>query len=69
MIHDLMNSIKKWNFRTIHIKLKNTVIKKDNTINNMFHHCTFPHHNLKKIEVQNHFDRCFNRIEIIKNKK
>ena len=60
---------KQWDFRTIHTKLTNTIINKEKNTHNLFHHCTFPHHNLKKIEVQSHFNRCFDRIDIIENKK
>jgi hypothetical protein len=59
----------KWGFRTIHTKLDNLIMNKSNSIEANYHYATFAHHNLKDQNTIDHFKRCFNRLEIIKNKK
>jgi hypothetical protein len=59
----------KWGFRSIHLKLDNLIMNKSNSIEANYHYATFAHHNLKDKNTINHFKRCFNRLEIIENKK
>jgi len=63
-IIDTLN--KKHGYRTIYKKFINYEIKDEH---HLYHSATFAHHNLKNINVQEHFNRCFNRLNIIKNKK
>jgi len=58
-----------WGCRTIHTKLDNTLFDPDKYTHSSYHHATFAHHNLKNIEVFEHFKRCFERFDIIQEKK
>lgn len=62
------NYNKQYGYRTIHTKLDNTLMKKDN-IHSLYHMCSFPHHNLKDESVFGHFTRCFQRLDIIEKCK
>lgn len=53
-------------YRTIYKKFIDYEIKNEY---HLYHSATFAHHNLKNIDTQQHFNRCFNRLDIIKNKK
>jgi hypothetical protein len=55
-----------YGLRTIHPKLG---YYNENDLFNSYHLSTFPHHNLNDIKVREHFERCFKRIENIKQKK
>ena len=52
--------------RTIHRRFN---YYNENDYYNTFHKATFAHHNLNDINVKNHFDRCFNRLDLIQKNK
>jgi len=52
--------------RTIHRRFN---YYNENDYFNTFHKATFAHHNLNDINVKTHFDRCFNRLDIIQKNK
>lgn len=56
---------KKWGFRTIHQKFMMNM----NDINSSYHYATFAHHNLKDKNIVAHFERCFDRLDVIKEEK
>lgn len=41
----------------------------ENNLELSYHNATFPHHNLNNHSTKLHFDKCFQRLDIIKNKK
>ena len=41
----------------------------ENNLYNSYHLATFAHHNLNDNKVKEHFDRCFNRLDMIKKYK
>lgn len=53
-------------YRTIHKKL-NFYDERD--LSRTYHLASFAHHNLNNIETRTHFDRCFERLDKIKNEK
>jgi hypothetical protein len=55
--------------RSLHSKLENTIMNTNKNIDTSYHYATFPHHNLKDSIVLEHFNRCFNRLDIIENNK
>jgi len=58
-----------WGYRTIHTKMDNSFFDPNDYVKTSYATCTFPHHNLKDINVVEHFNKCFNRLDIIKKKK
>jgi hypothetical protein len=55
-----------YGFRTIHRKI-NTY--DENNMSRTYHLASFAHHNLNDVKVQHHFDRCFARLDKIKQDK
>jgi len=55
-----------YGLRTIHTQLN---YYNENDYFNTYHLATFAHHNLNDEKVKQHFERCFNRLEIIKERK
>lgn len=60
---------RKWGCRSTHKKLDNTIMKNNNSIPNQYHLATCPHHNFKEYKTVQHFKRCFERLDIISQKK
>jgi hypothetical protein len=60
----ILNKI--YGFRTIHRKI-NTY--DENNMSQTYHLASFAHHNLNDVSVQHHFDRCFARLDKIKQDK
>ena len=68
------DSISDNNIIELNVKLGNRTIHKNinykpNDLVYSYHYAFLPHHNLNDIHTRNHFDRCFNRIDKIKNDK
>jgi len=57
---------KTFGFRTIHKKIN---IYDENNLSQSYHLASFAHHNLNDVNVRHHFDRCFDRIDKIKQDK
>ena len=65
--NEIINTLNNtYGFRTIHSQL-NTYDENDYT--KTFHLATFAHHNLNDDNIKEHFNRCFKRIDIIKEQK
>ena len=60
---------KQFGFRTIHILFQNMMKIDNNNIHESFHKATFAHHNLNNTKDVLHFNRCFERLNIIKKNK
>ncbi len=58
-----------WGFRTLHNGLDNILLKNNNNTENRYHLATFAHHNLKKTDVRNHFNKAFQRFDIIQKNR
>lgn len=54
---------KTYGFRTIHKKINKY---DENNLTQTYHLASFAHHNLNDINVRDHFDRCFERMDKIK---
>lgn len=63
-------SIKKLNKRHGKRSIYRKIVDYDYTSpEHLYHSATFAHHNLGDIEVQKHFNRCFDRLKIIEESK
>lgn len=72
LIHTENNDIykeynKRYGNRTIHKHICCDMKLNENNLHEMFHKAVFAHHNLNNENDRNHYERCFKRLQIIKN--
>lgn len=72
--NDLIYSEEEINMNILNIKHGNRTIHKKYNFNKenpeeSYHNALFPHHNLKKEDIKQHFHRCFERLKIIEKKQ